>query len=164
MLKNSFGRHRSPPYPQLNSISRFYTNHYWAIRVKILSELVSMFRRNKFLASLGVVCLLDAGFVISGLAGEVPWRYFFIENAQGSASARSALTKCGIAHVVAWTIAPPAWFFLEAFIIHGDLLPSAAHSSDPALKAQYDRLRVAQDLGAKVWAAILASILFLVPK
>ena len=46
MLKKSFGRHRSPPYPQLNSISRFYTNHYWAIRVKILSELVSILGRN----------------------------------------------------------------------------------------------------------------------
>ena len=123
-----------------------------------------MILRNKVLAFIGAVCMLDAALVISGLAGDVPWRKWFVEGTPVTNPAKYKLTGLGIAHVVGWTIAPPAWFFLETFTIDDHLLPSAEHSTNPQLKAEYDRLRVAQDLGAKVWAAILAAILFLVPK
>lgn len=130
----------------------------------MLAKFVTMILRNKVLASFGAVCMLDAALVISGLAGDVPWRYWFLDCTQGTTSAKYTLTKLGIAHVVAWTIAPPAWFFLETFTINDHLLPSAEHSTNPQLQSEYNRLRVAQDLGAKVWAAVLAAILFLVPK
>lgn len=114
--------------------------------------------RNRWLAVLGAFSMLDAVFVISGLAGSTLWSPWFV-----SGNPRT-LTDLGVAHVVAWTVLPPLWFFFETFIIEDRLLPSAAHSMDAELKAGYDRLRAAQDLGAKVWAAVLAAILFLVPK
>jgi hypothetical protein len=114
--------------------------------------------RNGWLAALGAVSMLDAVFVISGLAGTTLWSHWLVsENPR-------KLTGLGIAHVVAWTVLPPLWFFLETFIIEDRFLPRPAHSTDAELKAGYDRLRVAQDLAAKVWAAVLAAILFLVPK
>jgi len=130
----------------------------------MIRKFIKLMRANPLLALLGAVCLLDAALVISGLAGSVPWRYWFMEPIAGSVPTKFELTRVGIAHVVGWTIGPPAWFFIETFTIDDSLLPSAAHSTDPALKAKYDRLRVAQELASKVWAAILASILFLVPK
>lgn len=130
----------------------------------MLAKFAAMVLRNKALASFGAVCMLDAALVISGLAGDVPWRCWFLEGAPANNPTKSKLTMIGVAHVVGWTIAPPSWFFLETFTIDDHLLPSAAHSTNPQLKAEYDRLRVAQDLAAKVWAAILAAILFLIPK
>jgi hypothetical protein len=108
--------------------------------------------------------MLDAVFVISGLAGRARWSDWLFHSVVVSGVSKKELTDLGIAHVVAWTILPPIWFFLETFTIEDHLLPSAAHSTDAELKARYDRLRIAQDLGAKVWAAVLAAILFLVTK
>jgi hypothetical protein len=130
----------------------------------MLSTFVALILGNKALAALGAVCIIDGALVISGLAGDVPWRHWFLEENASSRPTKYRLTSLGIAHVVGWTIAPPIWFFLEAFTIDAHLLPSAARSTNPHLMAEYDRFRVAQDLASKVWAAILAAILFLVPK
>ena len=114
--------------------------------------------RNRWLAALGTFSMLDAVFVISGLAGSTLWSCWFVTGNP------KTLTDLGVAHVVAWTVLPPLWFFFETFVIEDRLLPSAAHSTNAELQAEYDRLRAAQDLSAKVWAAVLAAILFLVPK
>lgn len=114
--------------------------------------------RNRWLTTLGATSMLDAVFVISGLTDSKPWSQWLV------AGNPKKLTGLGVVHVVAWTVLPPLWFFLETFIIEERLLPSEARSTNAELKAGYDRLRVAQDLAAKVWAAVLAAILFLVPK
>ncbi len=130
----------------------------------MITKLVSLIKANPVLALVGGAGMIDASLVISGLAGHVPWRCWFLEPIAGSVSNKLQLTDVGIVHVVGWTIVPPVWFFLETFTIDDRLLPGIAHSTDPALKAEYDRLRIAQELASKVWAAVLASILFLVPK
>lgn len=114
--------------------------------------------RNRWLAALGATSMLDAVFVISGLTDNTPWSQWLVTGNP------KKLTGLGVVHVVAWTVLPPLWFFLETFIIEERLLPSEARSTNAELKAGYDRLRVAQDLAAKLWAAVLAAILFLVPK
>lgn len=130
----------------------------------MLEKFIALVMRNKLLAALGALCMLDAVLVISGLAGEVPWRDWFLESKDSATPVKLILTKLGIAHVVGWTIIPPAWFFIETFTVDDHLLPSAAHATNAQLKAEYERLRVAQDLGSKVWATVLVSILFLAPK
>jgi hypothetical protein len=123
----------------------------------MLTKFFALMCRNPWLAAFGAVSMLDAVFVISGLAGRARWSDWLFHSVVVSGVSKKELTDLGIAHVVAWTILPPIWFFLETFT-------SAAHSTDAELKARYDRLRIAQDLGAKVWAAVLAAILFLVTK
>lgn len=66
-------------------------------------------RRNKPLAILVALVMLDAALVISGLAGDVTWRDWFVVQVKESTPVKFKLTSLGIAHVVGWTIAPPAW-------------------------------------------------------
>lgn len=124
----------------------------------MLMNCFALMCHNRWLAALGATSMLDAIFVISGLTDSTPWSQWLVTGNP------KRLTGLGVVHVVAWTILPPLWFFLETFVIEERLLPSEAHSTDNKLKAEYDRLRVAQDLAAKFWAAVLAAILFLVPK
>lgn len=130
----------------------------------MFNRLLEVLSKNPTLALFGSLCIGDAILVISALAGSVPWRDWFVQVAPNATPAKLELTKLGIAHVVGWTLLPPAYFFVETFTLDDHLLPSSKHSSDPTLKAEYERLRLAQELAAKVWAAVLAAILFLAPK
>lgn len=127
-------------------------------------KFLHLMHRNPWFPLLAVLCVLDAMFVISGLAGNTPWSKFLVAEIPKVIPKKFELTPLGIAHVVGWTIFPPGWFFIETFTIDDKLLPSAEHATDASLKAEYDRLRVAQELASKVWAAILAAILFFAPK
>jgi hypothetical protein len=52
-----------------------------------------------------------------------------------------------------WSFVPPAWFFVEYFVVWGN-------GSEAELKRVGDGQKLAQPF----WAAILATLLFLVPK
>ena len=54
-------------------------------------------------------------------------------------------------HVMLWTFAPPLWFAFEATFL--------CKSNE-----DWQRLKANQELAGRIWAAVLASILFLVPK
>ena len=54
-------------------------------------------------------------------------------------------------HVMLWTFVPPLWFYFETMVI----------AKTPE---EREKIKPHQDLVSKVWAAVLAAILFLVPK
>jgi hypothetical protein len=53
-----------------------------------------------------------------------------------------------------WTLAPPAWFFLEHYLLWG---------SDQPLE-QLERIKMGRELAQPFWAAVLATLLFLMPE
>lgn len=67
--------------------------------------------------------------------------------------AQFARTPDLVAILIFWTLAPPAWFFVEHFWLWG--------GADDAMRA---RVAAGQALAKPFWAAVLATLLFLVPK
>lgn len=59
----------------------------------------------------------------------------------------------GVVSVFFWTLAPPAWFFIEFFVLW-----------EGATDAELKRVQDGQKLAQAFWAAVLAALLFLVPK
>jgi predicted membrane protein len=82
---------------------------------------------------LGFLAPLYAGWVI----------YSFATKVVGSESA--------VFHLVLWSIGPPAWFFIE----HNVLLEANG--------SNLDRLKSGQEVAGRIWAAVLAVILFFYP-
>ena len=123
----------------------------------MLNNLMALVTSRPCLTVVVIVLVLDAIGLLVGLLTNSKW---LVKDADGK-KVPSSIT---IAHVIAWTIVPPAWFFLETYTLDAHLLPSAKHADESALKAAYDSLRLSQELAKNFWAAILAAILFLVPK
>lgn len=119
----------------------------------MLKQLFLLLKEHPAPAAFSVLLLLDAAWLIAGLSTKSSALFHGKE-----------LCGVGVAHVVLWTVGPPAWFFLETYTLGAHLLPDASHPDDPARKAGYERMRLGQDLASKVWAAVLAAILFLIPK
>lgn len=122
-----------------------------------MNSFIELMARNWKLTVVVIILLADAIILLVGLLAEN--RLFIL-----STSEKKHPTRLTIAHVVGWTLGPPAWFFIETYTLDSELLPSVRHATDPALKAAYDSLRLAQDLAKNFWAAVLAAILFSVPK
>ena len=129
---------------------------------EVAEEVADTFRRNWGFVLLATLCLLDGALVIAGLSTKSPW--LFQQALQTDGTSKAVLNWLGVSHVVGWAIGPPCWFFLETAFIQAKLLPTAANLESNARKAGLERLKIMQDLGAKVWAAVLVAILFLVPK
>lgn len=62
--------------------------------------------------------------------------------------------------VVLWALVPPVWFFLEYYGIDHNWLSNLPVAKDVELASVKDYA----DYASKIWAAVLASVLFLVRK
>ena len=128
--------------------------------------MLSVVVNNPFVSALALLALVDAAVLIVGLLEEAPW----LIKADGGKKRK--LRLIGVLHVLAWILLPPLWFFIEWYVIHPDLLPTAKWMAAAAsiseeiarAKAEYERIKLGQDLAKGVWAAVLATVLFLVPK
>lgn len=74
------------------------------------------------------------------------------------------LNAVGIAHVLAWTLVPPVFFFIETLIKRSSFELTDDTIKNAHRKADADRLKAMQEMGGKIWASVLAAILFLAPK
>lgn len=123
----------------------------------MFSNALDLITSKPLLTAFVLLALCDATVLIWGLLRDSTW---FVKSEDG----KRLPTGLTVAHVIAWTVLPPAWFFFETYVLDSHLLPTAQHAVDPKLKAAYDSLRLGQELAKNFWAAILAAILFLVPK
>lgn len=65
-----------------------------------------------------------------------------------------------ISLIVFWTIVPPVWFFIEYFAFdHGVIVDAAGKAV-----GQLDSVKTYADYASKIWAAVLAAVLFLYKK
>ena len=119
--------------------------------------MLSVITDNVGVSLLATLLTVDAILLIAGLAFESCW---FVRDDGGN---NRKLTRLAVAHIVAWTLGPPVWFFVEWYVLHPELLPNATEKVGQ-LKAEYERLKLGQELAKPIWAAILAAVLFLVPK
>jgi hypothetical protein len=55
--------------------------------------------------------------------------------------------------ILFWTLAPPAWFFIEHYVLWG------GNPDSDCLK----RIEMGRELAQPFWAAVLATLLFLIP-
>jgi Mn2+/Fe2+ NRAMP family transporter len=61
-----------------------------------------------------------------------------------------------IAAIVGWTLLPPIWFFLEYWLIDLDFIIPAG-----VKKETLETCKSYADYASKIWAAVLAAVLFL---
>lgn len=61
--------------------------------------------------------------------------------------------KYSIAILAAWVFGPPVWFLFERYLLWPD-----------ANSVKLDQLRSARELAQPFWAALLATLLFLIPR
>lgn len=125
----------------------------------VTQDVVDTIKRNQLLVLLAIFCLIDAALAIAGFATHSPWLMSLESEKDGVK--KYALNALGVAHVAGWAVGPPSWFFFETVFLQFRLLPTGSNLEDPARKAALERLKLKQDLGAKIWAAVLAAILFL---
>ena len=129
---------------------------------EVVEEAREMIERNGWFVFVAILCFLDAVLIIGGLASKSQL-LMHVELGQDGVK-RMVLNMLAVAHVVGWAVGPPAWFFFETMFLDARLLPTDKNFDDTTRKARFERLKVTQDLGAKVWAGVFVSILFLVPK
>lgn len=115
---------------------------------------------NRWATLLTLLLLADAAFMLSGLIlPEWGTTAHLL-----TADAKPRLAVLGAAHVIAWTLGPPAWFFLETFVVMRPYLPDPTRTTTPEIQALLDRWKLKADMAKAFWAALLAAILFFVPK
>jgi hypothetical protein len=62
--------------------------------------------------------------------------------------------------VACWALLPPAWFFGEYYAVDHDAFTELPVAKDAMLES----VKAYADYASKIWAAVLASVLFLVAK
>lgn len=122
-------------------------------------EFFDLISRNKGWAIVAALCAADGIFAIVDLSIK-PGLLTYINNN----SKNIQLNNWGIAHVVGWAVGPPMFFFFETVLQRSRFEPSGEATEDARRKIAADRLKTLQDQGGKVWAGVLAAILFLAPK
>lgn len=124
-------------------------------------EFVELINRNKGWAIVAALCAADGVFAIVDLSIKPG---FLTACADTRDLKTCQLNKWGIAHVLGWTLGPPLFFFFETVLQRSKFEPTGEATEDAKRKIAADRLKALQDLGGKVWAGVLAAILFLAPK
>ena len=124
-------------------------------------EVFEIILNNKGWTALAVACAADGVFAIIDLSIK--------PGCLTTCSIPSDLKSCqlsplGIAHVLGWTLIPPVFFFAETMIKRSSLTLTGDPVQDASRKIEADRLKAMQEMGGKIWAAVLAAILFLAPK
>lgn len=79
--------------------------------------------------------------------------YLFLNGKFTDSNGKFDKSFWGIFHIIVWTVGPPIWFFFEYYVLNAD-----------ATEPQLMKIKVGQEMAKNSWAAILAVILFLVPK
>lgn len=98
-------------------------------------------------AALRTVYLSDARATLSYALGLLA--FYYATYVLVSLGADQIKGSVSMFHLVFWSLGPPFWFFFEWFIWFDN------HQSDGAAQ----KLRIAQDLFGKFWAAVLAVML-----
>jgi hypothetical protein len=62
--------------------------------------------------------------------------------------------------IILWALAPPLWFFWEYWLVDHDWITSLPGAKDAMLES----VKTYADYASKIWAAVLAAVLFLVKK
>jgi hypothetical protein len=62
------------------------------------------------------------------------------------------------AHLVVWTLAPPAWFLLELWA-----RTKTNITSRQLVRERFELLKYNQELAGKLWAAVLVALLYFFP-
>ena len=104
----------------------------------------------KIRLSVAILLILYAGYCIVAFASGS----FRIEGG------KLPIATEAIFHVVFWTLVPPIFFFLEYYFIDQGKILNPNLKKDDFLK----NIKTYQDMASKIWAAVLAAILFLIPK
>lgn len=119
--------------------------------------------RNPWRTVFSVLLLADVVFLIGGLLQPTSWGtscWILKGNPP-----KYEIDVVGTLHVILWTIGPPAWFFIEAFVLMKPYLPSSeGYPATAAAKVKYERWKLEMDMAKAFWAAVLAAILFCIPK
>lgn len=123
--------------------------------------LLEIVRNNKRWTALAALCLADGVFAIIDLSIKPG---FLSTCSPGTDLKTCRLNFLGIAHVLGWTLVPPVFFFIETMIKRSAFELTGDATKDASRKAEADRLKAMQEMGGRIWTAILASILFLAPK
>lgn len=124
-------------------------------------EFVELIKCNRGWAVLAALCAADGIFAIIDLSTK-PGLLTFCADKHDLKTCQ--LNNWGIAHVLGWTLGPPLFFFFETVLQRSKFEPTGEPTEDARRKIAAERLKALQDLGGKVWAGVLAAILFLVPK
>ena len=124
-------------------------------------ELLEVARNNKGWTFLASLCAADGIFAIIDLSIK-PGLLTTCLVSTGLKTCQ--LNVLGIAHILGWTLVPPVFFFVETLIKRSSFEPTGDAAKDALRKADADRLKAMQEMGGKIWAAVLAAILFLAPK
>ena len=124
-------------------------------------ELLEVARNNKGWTFVATICAADGIFAIIDLSIK-PGLLTTCLVSTGLKTCQ--LNVLGIAHVLGWTIVPPVFFFIETLIKRSSFEPTGDATKDALRKTDADRLKAMQEMGGKIWAAVLAAILFLAPK
>jgi len=69
-----------------------------------------------------------------------------------------------VIHIFLWTLGPPVWFFLEYWSIDNGKLIIQGYEEEAKKKLLLQSIRNYSDFAGKIWAAVLATIIFLYPK
>jgi hypothetical protein len=126
-----------------------------------IRELIKIIGNNKSWTVLAALCTADGIFAIIDLSIKPG----FLTTCPGITELKACqLNALGIAHVLGWTIVPPVFFFIETLIKRSSFELTGDPTTDAQRKAEADRLKAMQEMGGKIWAAVLAAILFLAPK
>jgi len=88
-------------------------------------------------------------FALVGFAGSSVWHF----------AASSERSTFEYAAVVFWVLGPPLWFFVEYLCLDSGWIGLPATSPDKAEALQSTRTYA--DYASKIWAAVLAAVLFL---
>ena len=124
-------------------------------------EFVELVKNNKAWALLAIVCAADGVFAIIDLSIKPGLLTACTEKLDLKSC---QFNRWGVAHLLGWTLGPPLFFFFETVLQRSKFEPTGEPTEDARRKIAADRLKALQDLGGKVWAGVLAAILFLAPK
>lgn len=105
---------------------------------QVANRLKELIVRNPFYSVVGSLFFADA--VVAVLGSILGW---FVQDKH--------LTGCGVFHFVFWSLVPPMWFFFEYHLVP---------ATDVALRKQ---IKDSQDVAGKIWAAVVAIMVFTIP-